>query len=194
MPHDAYGHRVVNWVRGWCRRRISRRLPRRGEVMLRLLMPSRWYLLQWLPREGWWLLSSGTAGAPYERPDYVAPRYQGEAMKRRTAAEPGQVVVPALPSTSVHLPKLPALREFLTATTYDDASPRTPGYFTIRNRVTTFEVTVYDPDSGSRLSCRGPKLDDALSLIEQLLGVAEAPWETDAWLTEQLLRKRKRKK
>jgi len=106
-------------------------------------------------------------------------------MKRRQAAVPGQHVVPALPSSSTLWPKLPALREFITATTYDDGSARTPGYVTVRNRVTTFEVTVYDPDGAARLSARAPTLDGALSLVEQLLGVEEAPWEPDRYLQEQ---------
>jgi hypothetical protein len=115
-------------------------------------------------------------------------------MKRRIAARPGDAVVPALPSASVHWPKLPALREFLTATKYDDGTPRTPGYVTVRNRVSTFEVTVYDVDGCCRLSSRAGKLDDALSLVEQLLGVEDAPWEPDRYLTEQAAKVPKKKK
>ena len=115
-------------------------------------------------------------------------------MKRRQAARPGDTVLPALPSTSTHLPKLPALREFLSATKYDDDTPRTPGYVTVRNRVTTYEVTVYDPDSASRLSCRGPTLDAALALVEQLLGVEEAPWEPDNYLASQQTKSKPKKR
>jgi len=114
-------------------------------------------------------------------------------MKRRQAAVVGTTIVPPLPATSTLWPKLPALRAFLTETAYDDNTPRTPGYVTVRNRVTTFEVTVYDPDSGTRLAARGPDLDTALSLVEKLLTTDEAPWEPDNWLQSQLGKKSKKK-
>jgi hypothetical protein len=56
------------------------------------------------------------------------------------------------------------------------------------------EVTYYDPDSGTRLPCRGATLDQALTLGEQLLGVEEAPWEGDKYLMEQLVAKTKKKR
>lgn len=102
--------------------------------------------------------------------------------------------MPPLPSTSTLLPKCPALREFISATVYDDGTPRTPGYVTFRNRVTTYEVTVYDPDSASRLCARGPDLDHTLNLLEKLLGAEEAPWEPDRYLQEQQQSKLKRKR
>lgn len=114
-------------------------------------------------------------------------------MKRRQAARPGDTVVPPLSSTSTLWPKLPAIREFITATEYEDKTPRTPGYITVRNRVTTFEVTMYDPDSGSRLSARAPTLDAALALVEQLLGVEDAPWEPDTYLQKLIAQNGKKK-
>ncbi len=115
-------------------------------------------------------------------------------MKRRNAPLGGGAIVPALPMASTILAKLPAVREFLTATEYEDHSPRQPGYVTLRNRTTTFEVTLYDPDAGARLAVRGPDLDKTLLLVEQLLGVEEAPWELDGYLQEQLARRAKKKK
>jgi hypothetical protein len=86
------------------------------------------------------------------------------------------------------------LREFISATEYEDKTPRTPGYYTLRNRGAAYELTVYDPDSGTRLPCRGQTLDEVFALVEKLLGAVEAPWECDSYLTEQLARKGKRKK
>lgn len=191
---DCYGHRQLKWRRGWCRRRVCRWLPRRGEVFIRVVGQSQWLIVQWLPREGYWVTSAGQVGAPPTETIYTSPRYQSDVMKRRQAARPGDTVVPALPSTSTLLPKLPALREFISATAYDDGTPRTPGYFTVRNRVTTYEVTVYDPDGAARLSGRAPTLDGALSLVEQLLGVEEAPWEPDRYLAEQAAKSRPKKR
>jgi hypothetical protein len=94
----------------------------------------------------------------------------------------------------VLLGKLPAIREFMTATAYDDGTPRTPGYFTVRNRVIAFELTLYDPDSGSRLVVRSPAIDTMWQMAEQLLGTEEAPWEPDGYLMDQLSKRGKKKK
>lgn len=102
--------------------------------------------------------------------------------------------MPPAPMTSVLLAKLPAIREFMSATQYDDGSPREPGYMTIRTWGTQWQVTVYDPDSGARMPVRAPELDKALLLVEQLLGVEEAPWEIDRYLSEQLAKKSKKKR
>jgi len=190
---DQVGNRVVSTRNAWHGRRVCRWSPLRGERWLRILLPRAWWLVQWLPREGWWITSAGEAGTPYDVPTYSSPRYQSDRMKRRQAAEPGKAVVQALPSTSLHWPKLPTIREFITATSYDDGSARQPGYLTVRNRVTTMEVTLYDPDSASRMVCRGSSLDEALILAEKLLGVEEAPWEPDNYLQQQLTRKPRRK-
>lgn len=115
-------------------------------------------------------------------------------MKRRQPVVNVGACAPALPATSVLLAKLPAIREFLSATGYDDGSPRVPGYLTLRNRGHSYEITLYDPDAGLRLPARGPDLDKTLLLAEQLLGVQEAPWEVDNYLTEQLAKKSKKRR
>lgn len=191
---DPMGNKVMHWRRGWCAKKVGQWLPRSGEKMIRVVGPRHWLLVQWLPREGYWVVASGEVGKPYTQPFYFNPRYQGDAMKRRQAARPGDTVIPALPSASVHWPKLPAIREFISATKYDDGTPRTPGYITVRNRVTMYEVTMYDPDGAARICTRAPKLDDALSLMEQLLGVEDAPWEHDRYLAEQQAKQKPRKK
>jgi hypothetical protein len=116
-------------------------------------------------------------------------------VKRRIPPQgSGKNIVPALPATSVILAKVPAMRAFVTDTAYEDGSPRVPGYFTLRNRVACFEVTLYDPDSGCRLPVRGSDLDKALQMAEQLLGVEEAPWEVDQYLLGQLEQRGRKKK
>lgn len=191
---DKYGTKVVQWHRGWHGKRVGQWLPRRGEKMLKIVGVKHWLRVQWLPREGYWVVSSGEVGMPDDKPFYFNPRYEGDAMKRRQAARPGDTVLPALSSASTHWPKLPAIREFISATKYDDGTPRTPGYVTVRNRLTTYEVTIYDPDGAARLSTRAPTLDAALSLMEQLLGVEEAPWEHDRYLADQQAKSKPRKK
>jgi len=186
--------RLVSWSPGWHGQRVCRYLPRAGEVFLRISDGSRWYHIQWLPREGYWVTSAGTGATPGEGVYHWSPRFQSDAMKRRQVAAPGEHKLPALPMASTILAKLPALREFLTATEYEDGGNRQPGYMTMRNRGTTFEVTLYDPDSGHRIACRGTSFDETLLLAEKLLGTPEAPWEVDQYLTDQLAKRSRKKK
>lgn len=90
--------------------------------------------------------------------------------------------------------RLPRLAEYLTRVSYDDGSPRVPSYYTLRNRGASFEVTVYDPDSGGRLPVNGATLDEAFLALEKLLGAEEAPWQPDKYLMSELARKAPRAK
>lgn len=115
-------------------------------------------------------------------------------MKRRTPPASEDAIIKPLPAASVMLAKLPTIREFLTATQYDDKTPREPGYVTLRNLGTTFEVTLYDPDAGLRLPCRGDTLDGVLALMEQLAGTEEAAWEVDRYLTQRKQERAKKRR
>lgn len=115
-------------------------------------------------------------------------------MKRRAKPADGLPTVPALGMGSVILAKCPLLREFLSATTYEDSTLRTPGYVTWRNRGYAYEITLYDPDSGMRLPVRHPEIDKLFGLVETMLGAEDAQWEVDQYLSEQLAKKQKRKK
>jgi hypothetical protein len=57
-----------------------------------------------------------------------------------------------------------------------------------------WELTLQDPDALARLTLRDESLDRVLLLAEQMLGVEEAPWETDRWLAERAASKPKKKK
>lgn len=113
-------------------------------------------------------------------------------MKRRTPAEAGLPALP-LPSDSKLFVKWPLIREFMTSTAYDDGTPRTPGYLTWRNKGGSFEITVFDPDAGLRCAVRAMTIDDTFAAVEMLLGAENAPWETDRYLTEELLKKKKKR-
>lgn len=110
---------------------------------------------------------------------------------------PGQVAhdvkVPEAKVTSVLLAKLPALREWMVSTLYDDGSARVPGKLNIEVYGSMWCVTLRDPNNGLRLPIRGEDLDKCLLLVEQCLGVEEAPWERDQYLTDQLAKKSKKK-
>lgn len=190
---DATGTTVLRWEYLACvRRPISQWLPRR-EKWFRFERGETWYLIHWLPYRGLWAVSSAPKGRPNDTLHVATARPPEARMKRRQPMPAGVAVVKALPSASTLLPKLPALRAFISETAYEDGTARTPGYWTVRNRVTTFEVTLYDPDSGSRLVCRGATLDETFALAEQLVSVESAPWEPDRYLSEQLAKATRRK-
>lgn len=115
------------------------------------------------------------------------------AIKRRTPPEK-ELPIPALPSDSKALAKFPLLREFLSATQYEDGAIRTPGYCTIRPRFIEWEITLYDPDGGVRVAIRARTLDDMLQAVEVVLSASEAPWEPDSYLQDQLAKRGKKKK
>lgn len=99
-----------------------------------------------------------------------------------------------LPSESKLFGKLPQLLKYLTRITYDDGQARTPSYYTLRNRGSSFEVTLYDPDAGGRLPVNGVTLDEAFIALEKLLGAEDAPWQPDRYLMAELVKREPKKK
>jgi len=114
-------------------------------------------------------------------------------MKRRTPVQGKSVVMPALSAETKILTKLPQLVEFMTATAYEDGTPRTPGYIWFSNRGHLFEVTMFDPDSGGRMNVVAKTIDDVFAAADLILRAQEAPWLPDRYLTEQLEKKSKKK-
>jgi hypothetical protein len=169
-------------------------VPPHRETWLRVLTPARWYLYLWVPHSAWYLQSSGTVDSPYDEPDYRVLVEELRVKKRAPLVSGASAIVPALPSKSLILGKLPTVREWLTCTVYEDGTPRVPSYITLRNRGSSFEVTLYDPDQGARLPVGGPEIDHVLLALEQLLCVDEQPWEIDQYLAKQLQRGGKRRK
>lgn len=150
-------------------------------------------LMHWLPHHGVRL------AAEYLRDAYPTPlrsfdleEYKMAIKKRDPMAGPrGAAQGPS--AVSVILAKLPALREFLSCTTYEGGSMRTVGNMRVASQGRLWEITLQDPDALARLTVRDESLDKALMLLEQLLGVEEAPWETDRWLVERSTKNQKKK-
>lgn len=187
------GVRDVTWTARPRLRRRGQWTPLYRKLWLRVVTPGRWLLFQWTRRKGYWLWSAGWAGTPMTTPDYHCPPPQRERrMKRRTLATAG-AIVPALPDESVMFKACPVLRQFCAATQYDDGTPRQPGYYTFRNRGPSYELTLYDPDAGARVSVRHGTIDGVYKLAEQLLGAEDAPWEQDSYLMSLLAQKKKKK-
>jgi hypothetical protein len=140
------------------------------------------------------VVAVGRRGVPNDDQAIKTPRPKESRVKRRQPVGETSLPPVGLGAVSVILGKLPAIREFLSCMAYDDGSLRTPGYVTLRNRGTAYEFTLYDPDAGARMAVRAETFDAVLTQAEQLLGVAEAPWEVDQYLTDQLGKKKKRKR
>jgi len=84
-------------------------------------------------------------------------------------------------ATSVILAKLPLIREWLSATAYDDGSVRQTGALRITSRDALWHLTLTDPDARARLMVSDTSLDKALLLLETLLGADQAPWQADPY-------------
>lgn len=189
----ATGEKLLTWRDKAAIRRAGQVLPKWGEKRVVIARWGVWYTAHWLHGEGYRITGWRPAGAPVGQLTRAGEHPLKERrVKRRTPAEVGLPPIP-LPSDSKLFHKLPLLREFLSATAYDDQSIRTPGYFTMRNRGGSYEVTVYDPDAGLRCAVRAATIDDAFAGVELLLGAENAPWEVDSYLSDQLAKKRKKR-
>lgn len=153
-----------------------------------------WLILwHWVPWAGWYLHATYD-GRTESRPlvDTHALSLEDQ-MKRKIVTAGAGVIMPRLSETSLLLAKLPAIREFLTQTAYEDNTSRQPGYLTLRNKGHAFELTLYDWDGGCRLPLLDSTFDKVLLGMEALLGLEDAPWAVDKYLMEMLAKKTKRK-
>jgi hypothetical protein len=192
MPKDSLGRWHVRPRPGpWRPQRPSQWLSSR-ECFLVYRLGVRCVYTRWLPYKGLLAYGSSAAGSPALDRIYCDHREVMMALKRREVGTGAGYVVPALSADSKLLGKLPALMEFLTATAYEDGSPRVPGYLWISNRIAAFEVTVFDPDGCAKLPCLGKTLDDALGLAETHLRADTAPWQVDGFLVKRAAEKKKK--
>lgn len=112
-------------------------------------------------------------------------------MRRLTSAA-GDAPRPKLSGESAIFRKLPLISEFVSLTTYEDGTPRLPGYVTLRNRGHCYELTGYDYDSGQRLVVGALTLDEVWAALNGNLGADLAPWVPDDYLTGLLTKKKKK--
>jgi len=176
----------------WKRKRVHQMLPRYEKWYYYRRGVHLW-LLHYVPRHGIWLVAERRGDVSAE-PHTVTPRGEIEMpVKKRPGQQAHDVRQPEAKVTSTMLAKLPALREWMVCTTYDDGSSRVPGKLSLEIYGTAWCLMLRDPNNGLRLPVRGEDLDKVLMLAEQLLGVEEAPWERDNWLSEQLAKKGKKK-
>lgn len=187
--------------RGWAM--IGRR-PTRGVHKPRRWVPLReqaeflvWsgavrYTLRWYPRRGYVMTSWYRRGEYLDHP-IKTPHMKGLVMKRRAVVGAAAPVRPPLSSDCVEMHHLPLIREFLSATSYEDGSARTPGYLWLTNRGTAYELVLFDPDAGARAPFLALTISEVFMAAELHLMAEEGAWQPDRYLQEQLSKKGKRK-
>lgn len=70
----------------------------------------------------------------------------------------------------------------LTHTRYDDGTARQTGTISVRTQGSLWICEARDWDAAARLRAAANTLDDALVLLDTLLGADTAPWEPDVYL------------
>ena len=190
---QANGQRVLTFRGRSAVKRRGQYLPRFGERFSYVASASWWLSIWWCSGRGVRILAVVSAVPPHNLVSSVWDTTEKSMAIRKRTVLGDPAIIPALDPTSRNLKGLPMLMEFVTVTQYDDGTPRQTGYFTLRNRFVEWEVTVYDPDAGSRLSVRSRNLDQLFLGLETLLGSPEAPWEPDRYLQSLLIPKKKKK-
>jgi len=67
---------------------------------------------------------------------------------------------------------------------YDDGDARKPGWIVLKTLGSAWMLEAKDPDTCARLTASAGTFDDALTLMDLLLGSEQAPWEPDQWLRQ----------
>lgn len=172
----------------------SQRLPTRGERWFYVTLRDVWILYRWRANRGYVMCALCDAHDP-SHGEIQRWSYGDEQMPLKKRLASGELPpIPALSVETILLKKCPLLVEFCAATAYEDGSARQPGYFTLRNRVIEYELTVYDPDAGMRLTCNAVQLDRVFAGLEALLGAPDAPWMVDRYLWERKPKEKTKKK
>lgn len=114
------------------------------------------------------------------------PALETNVKKIKVGASGGSSMARHLaPVESNILDKLPNLIAHCAVTKYEDGDPRKPGWVTVKTMGAAWVVEAKDPDACARLTATADTLDNALVLVDMLLGAEEAPWENDPWLKRQ---------
>lgn len=74
---------------------------------------------------------------------------------------------------------------------YDDGSPRTPGWVTLKQLGGMWMLQMKDPDASAQLCVSAVLLDDLFVAAQLLLGAEDAPWQPDPFLAAAKSQKRK---
>lgn len=138
-----------------------------------------WYT----PHRGWWCSHAETRhrGGVLEKTEYPTEWRTVKKIKiAATAPGSGPVHLAAVETNLFH--KLPAVVAHCAVTRYDDGEVRKPGWVIIKTQGAMWVATAKDPDACAQIVATGQTLDDAIALLDLLLGAHDAPWEPDPYL------------
>jgi len=169
-----------------------RRWMRHGTVEYRVRVRTTWFVLRQVPWKGICVIAEhepGAHGHPGEVPSRVW-EYPSMAIKKRDAAKVEAIHLAAVECKTFD--GLMPLVEHMALRQYEDATPREPGWITIKTQGSAWVVQVKDPDSVSSFSAVAETLDKALETAALLLSCDDAPWELDRWLQDAAARKKKK--
>jgi hypothetical protein len=172
------GGRLTRWTRP------SQWLPRRS-VEVRIIRGRHQHVTWYTPWRGYRCSHTLTSmrGGSIRRIDYPLPEIRVKQIKVGGGVQAtGPRHLAAVESVILH--SLPAVVAHLAVTRYDDGTPRRPGWITVSAQGAVWRVVAKDPDAGASLMSTGNSVDDALALMELLLGAEDAPWEVDPYLTQ----------
>jgi len=124
----------------------------------------------------------------------VFPDLRSKVLKKFSVGVEQNSPLPPLSDESVVLKKFPRVCQFLTATSYDDGSPRAPGRVWIDNDGIGFTVTLMEPTAYARVRLRAATIDDTFRVMEAHLNAENAPWEVDQYARERAEQKKSKKK
>jgi len=160
--------------------------------MLRVVEGDHWYLYQCQQAIGYRLVAMGRGGRASIDQVKMPERWLRLMPLKRRSGIGRNVALPALDPPALLSKRWPAISEFLVATLFDDNTCRLPGEIKWSAKAAGWQVTLYDVEQALRLSVNAPDVEKAMSMLEQLLGVEDAPWEIDNYL--QALKERREKK
>jgi hypothetical protein len=108
---------------------------------------------------------------------------------RRKVPDKATMVGPSAVVETVLWEGLPNLVMHCTAQVYADGEPREVGWLQVTAKRGIWQVSALDPDARARLDAEAEYLDEALRLLNMLLGDAETAWTPCPWMRSKAPRK-----
>ncbi len=165
---------------------------RKGTTMYDVICKGRWFRLTHRTWKGYCITGHYAKGAHplLGHCPISVMEFAGMGIKKRETKAKDLKHLAAL-ETTLFSDRL-SLVEHCALLQYEDATPRVPGWITIKTQGAAWVVQVKDPDSLSSFSAVAESLDKALDTAALLLACDDAPWEADRWLADAASRQKKK--
>lgn len=151
-------------------------------------------LVRWRPWGGLMPSILTRIGAIGDADDYTFPDLWSAKMKKMSMAIPAGGALPSLSVESKLFAKFPRYREFMSARSYDDGSPRLPGRVWFESDNIAYTATIFERSGFGVMRFRAQTMDDIYVAIEAFLSQETPQWEDDAYGREKAAEKNSKKK